>query len=93
MFLQFVGFMAGWNNPQGLSREASRGDGRTCHDLRHTIVFGASVIFPRGFTGGVELFPLALTAASFVALYCLKVGVIWVVLACGVVGVLRQQLF
>jgi chromate transporter len=136
MVLQFVGFMAGWNNPHhGMSREASailgallttyttflpcflfiflgapylerlRGDRRISAALAGVtaavvgvvfnlaLVFGAAVIFPRGFGGGVDLFSLALSSVAFVALYRFKAEVLWVVLACGAVGLLRRLFF
>jgi chromate transporter len=136
MVLQFVGFMAGWNNPHhGMSREASailgalvttyttflpcflfiflgapylerlRGNRRISAALAGVtaavvgvvfnlaLVFGATVIFPRGFGGGVNLFSLALSVVAFVALYRFKAEVLWVVLACGAVGLLRRLFF
>jgi chromate transporter len=57
------------------------------------LVFGAAVIFPRGFGGGVDGFSLALSAVAFVALYRFKAEVLWVVVACGAVGMLRRLFF
>ncbi|HVF44064.1 MAG TPA: chromate efflux transporter [Pyrinomonadaceae bacterium] len=136
MVLQFVGFMAGWNNPHaGMSREASailgalvttyttflpcflfiflgapylerlRGNRRLSAALAGVtaavvgvifnlaLIFGAAVIFPHGFAGGVDHFSLALSLIAFVALYRFKAEVLWVVLACGAVGVLRRLFF
>jgi chromate transporter len=128
MVLQFVGFMAGWNNPEGLSRplsavvgglvttyatflpcfififlgapyiEVLRGNksltgaltGITAAVvgvvLNLAIVFGAAVIWPRGLTDGTDFFALLMSAMAFVALYRLKAGVLWVVLAGGALG-------
>jgi chromate transporter len=136
MVLQFVGFMAGWNNPApGLSPAASgvvgalvttyvtflpcflfiflgapyvekvRGDlglagalaGVTAAVvgviLNLALVFGAAVVWPRGLTAAPEWFALALGAAAFVALYRLKVDVLWVVLAGGLLGLAKVSLF
>jgi chromate transporter len=57
------------------------------------LVFGVAVIFPRGLAGGVDLFPLALSVVAFVALYRFKAEVLWVVVACGAVGMLRRLFF
>ncbi|HWS90108.1 MAG TPA: chromate efflux transporter [Pyrinomonadaceae bacterium] len=128
MVLQFVGFMAGWNNPQGMSQTTSavvgglvttyatflpcfififlgapyievlRGNRNLSGALTGitaavvgvilnlALVFGAAVIWPRGLAGGADLFALAVSAASFVALYKLKADVLWVVLAGGALG-------
>jgi chromate transporter len=50
------------------------------------LVFGLAVLFPQGVGGGVNWFALVLSAASFVALYKLKIDALWVVLASGVIG-------
>jgi chromate transporter len=57
------------------------------------LIFGAAVIFPRGLTGGVDLFSLALSFVAFAALYRFKAEVLWVVLTCGAVGMLRRLFF
>lgn len=129
MVLQFVGFMAGWNNPPaGMSPVASgvmgalvttyvtflpcfvfifvgapyieviRGK-RGLADalagvtaavvgviLNLAILFGVAVIWPRGLAGGTNLFAALLSIAAFVALYRFKLGVLWVVLAGGLLG-------
>lgn len=61
--------------------------------LNLALVFGAAVILPRGFNGGPDLFALALTALAFFALYRLKIEVLWVVLAGGLLGLGRRLLF
>jgi chromate transporter len=61
--------------------------------LNLALVFGAAVILPRGLGGGPDLFALALTALAFVALYRLKIEVLWVVLAGGLLGLARGLLF
>ncbi|MBC7928990.1 MAG: chromate transporter, partial [Rubrivivax sp.] len=129
MVLQFVGFMAGWNNPPaGLSPAASgvigalvttyatflpcfvfifvgapyieviRGK-RGLADalagvtaavvgviLNLAILFGVAVIWPRGLAGGTNWFAALLSVAAFVALYRFKLGVLWVVLTGGLLG-------
>ena len=42
--------------------------------LNLALVFGAAVIWPHGFAGGVDWFAAALGAAAFVALYRFKAG-------------------
>jgi chromate transporter len=135
MVLQFIGFMAGWNNPQGLSPalsgtigallttyttflpcflfiflgapyiEVLRGNksltgaltGITASVvgviLNLALVFGAAVIWPGGLTGGTNWFAALMTVAAFIALYRLKVDVLWVVLTGGVIGLARILLF
>ena len=135
MVLQFVGFMAGWNNPQGLGQtwsavtgavvatyctflpcfififlgapyiEVLRGNKNLTGALAGVtaavvgvilnlaLVFGAAVIWPQGFAGSVNWFAAVLSALAFVALYRLKIDVLWVVLAGGAVGLCRTLLF
>ena len=136
MVLQFVGFMAGWNNPApGLSPAASgvlgalvttyvtflpcfvfifvgapyieviRGNRSLAGALAGVtaavvgvilnlaLVFGAAVIWPEGLSGGVNWFAAALGAAAFVALYRLKIDVLWVVIVGGLLGLARTYLF
>ena len=132
MVLQFVGFMAAWNqHPSEMGRTSSavlgallttyvtflpcfififlgapyievvRGkrnltgalSGVTAAVvgviLNLALVFGAAVIWPRGLSGGTDWFAALLGAAAFVALYRLKLGVLWVVLAGGLLGLAR----
>jgi len=132
MVLQFVGFMAGWNNPvDGMSPLASgivgalittyttflpsflfiflgapyieklRGSvylngalsGVTAAVvgviLNLALVFGAAVIFRDGFISDVNWFALILSVTAFIALFKLKVDVLWVVLTGGAVGLIR----
>jgi chromate transporter len=131
MVLQFVGFMAGWNNPQGMSQtwsavtgalvttyctflpcfififlgapyiEVLRGNrnltgaltGVTASVvgvvLNLALVFGAAVIWPHGFTGGADCFAALMSVAAFIALYRFKADVLWVVLAGGLIGLVR----
>ncbi|MDQ3133631.1 MAG: chromate efflux transporter [Acidobacteriota bacterium] len=56
--------------------------------LNLAIVFGAAVVFPRGLVGGADWFAAAISVAAFLALYKFKADVLWVVLACGVIGLL-----
>lgn len=134
MVLQFVGFMAAWNHPEGLSPTASaiigalvttwttflpcflfiflgapyiellRGNRRLSAALSGitaavvgvvlnlALVFGAAVIWPQGLAGGVDWFAALMSAIAFVALYRLKVDVLWVVIAGGLVGLARELL-
>lgn len=57
--------------------------------LNLAIVFGAAVIFPDCSAGAVNWFAAILTAVSFFALFQLKIGVLWVVIAGGLVGLFR----
>ncbi|HEX8500997.1 MAG TPA: chromate efflux transporter [Pyrinomonadaceae bacterium] len=61
--------------------------------LNLALVFGAAVIWPRGLAGGPDWFAAALGAAAFVALFRLKLDVLWVVLAGGLLGLARAYLF
>jgi chromate transporter len=61
--------------------------------LNLALVFGAAVIWPRGLGGGADLFAALLTVAAFVALYRIKLDVLWVVLAGGLLGLARVFLF
>jgi chromate transporter len=133
MVLQFIGFMAGWNNPaDGMSPltsgvigalittyttflpsflfiflgapyiEKLRGN-KTLNGslsgvtaavvgviLNLALVFGAAVIFTNGSGGNVNWFAAILSIAAFVALFRLKIDVLWVVIAGGVIGLLRS---
>lgn len=135
MVLQFVGFMAGWNNPPGgMSQTASaiagalittyttflpcflfiflgaphierlRGNKNLTGALSGitaaivgvilnlALVFGAAVIWPHGFAGATNWFAAGLSVVAFVALYRLKLDVLWVVLAGGALGFLHGWL-
>ncbi|HEX6124209.1 MAG TPA: chromate efflux transporter [Pyrinomonadaceae bacterium] len=132
MVLQFIGFMAGWNNPPlGMSPLASgvigalvatyttflpsfififlggpyieklRGNplltgalsGVTAAVvgviLNLALVFGAAVIFENG---AMNWFAVVMTVLSFIALFRLKIDVLWVVLGGGVIGLLKVWL-
>lgn len=131
MVLQFVGFMAGWNNPQGMSQTASAVTGalvttyvtflpcflfiflgapyieilRGNKDLTGALtgvtsavvgvilnlalVFGVAVILPQGFGGSVNWFAAVMSLAAFIALYRFKAEVLWVVLAGGLIGLVK----
>jgi len=136
MVLQFVGFMAGWNNPaDGMSPlmsgmigalittyatflpsfififlgapyiEKLRGNvslsgslsgvtaGIVGVILNLALVFGAAVILPDGFSGNINFFAVIISIAAFAALFLLKIEVLWVILAGGLVGLLRMLLF
>ena len=132
MVLQFVGFMAAWNNPANMNRTASAITGALITTyvtflpcflfifigapyievlrgnknltgalsgvtaavvgvvLNLALVFGAAVASPDGFGGDINWFALAFSAAAFTALYKFKIDVLWVVLAGGLVGLLRS---
>ena len=135
MVLQFIGFMAGWNHPEGMSQTASaivgalittyatflpcfffifigapyievlRGNrsltgalsGITAAVvgviLNLALVFGAAVIWPHGLASGTNWFAILLSLAAFIALYRFKADVLWVVIAGGLVGLVRMLLF
>ncbi|HEX8423766.1 MAG TPA: chromate transporter [Pyrinomonadaceae bacterium] len=61
--------------------------------LNLALVFGAAVIWPDGFSGGANLFAAIMSVAAFVALYRLKLDVLWVVLAGGALGFLHGRFF
>lgn len=125
MVLQFIGFMAGWNNPFGGFGPLGSGiigalittyttflpsfififvgapyieKLRTNQMLKETLtavtaavvgvilnlalVFGASVLFPQG----ADRFAVALAVIAFLLLFFTKIGVIWVVLGGGLIG-------
>ena len=54
--------------------------------LNLALVFGLAVIWPQGVRGGTNWFAAVMSLAAFIALYRLKVDVLWVVLAGGVIG-------
>jgi chromate transporter len=133
MVLQFIGFMAGWNNPPaGMSPAASgvvgalvttyatflpcflfiflgapyierlRGNRSLAGALTSVtaavvgvilnlaLVFGVAVIAPNGMAGNISWFSAVLSVGAFAALYRLKVDVLWVVLAGGLIGLGRM---
>ena len=134
MVLQFIGFMTGWNNPQGMTQTASaitgalittyvtflpcfififlgapyievlRGNKNLTGALNGVtaavvgvilnlaLVFGAAVVWPQGFSGGTDWFAAVLSVVAFLALYRLKVDVLWVVLTGGLIGLGRTLL-
>lgn len=135
MVLQFVGFMAAWNNPPvGMSPLVSGVIGALITTwttflpsfififlgapyieklrsskllggalsavtaavvgviLNLAIVFGIAVIMPTNSFGDVNWFAVALSIAAFVALFRLKVDVLWVVLAGGLIGLVKVWL-
>jgi chromate transporter len=60
--------------------------------LNLALLFGAAVIWPHGLTGGVNWFAAALGVAAFLALYRFKLDVLWVVLAGGLLGLVKTFL-
>ncbi|HMQ02495.1 MAG TPA: chromate efflux transporter [Pyrinomonadaceae bacterium] len=129
MVLQFVGFMAGWNNPFGGFGPLGSGvigamittyatflpsfififagapyveKLRKNQMLKETLlavtaavvgvilnlalVFGASVLFPQDFPGIVDWFAAGLAIFAFLVSYFTKIGVVWAVLGCGLIG-------
>lgn len=60
--------------------------------LNLALVFGSTVIRPEGIGGKINGFAVVLGIAAFVALYRLKVGVQWVVLAGGLIGLVWTAL-
>jgi chromate transporter len=134
MVLQFIGFMAGWNHPQGLSPimsgitgalvttyatflpcfffiflgaphiEVLRGNKNLTGALTGitaavvgvilnlALVFGAAVLWPKGVQGPINWFAVIMGVAAFVALYRMKIDVLWIVLAGGLIGLGRELL-
>jgi chromate transporter len=132
MVLQFVGFMAGWNHPQGLTPVASGITGALITTwttflpcfififlgaphieslrgnenlkgaltsitaaivgviLNLALIFGAAVIWPKGF--GTDWFAAGMSVAAFAALFRLKMNVLWVVLIGGLIGLCRAAI-
>lgn len=135
MVLQFIGFMAAWNNPGDMNQTASAITGALITTyvtflpcflfifigapyievlrgnknltgalsgvtaavvgviLNLALVFGAAVIFPNGLTGNIDWFAAAMSVAAFIALYRFKADVLFVVLAGGLIGLLRMIFF
>src|SRR6185369_9488635 len=135
MVLQFVGFMAAWNHPDGVPQtlsaitggliatyttflpcfififlgapyiEVLRGNKNLTTALSGVtaavvgvvlnlaLVFGATVIWPGGFTNKMDWFAALMSVAAFVTLYRFKADVLWVVLAGGVIGLMRILIF
>ena len=60
--------------------------------LNLALVFGLAVISPQGLHGGINWFAAAMSVVAFIALYRLKVDVLWVVLAGGLIGLARVLL-
>lgn len=54
--------------------------------LNLAMVFGVAVVFPNGSFENINWLAAIITIVSFVALYRLKIDVLWVVLAGGIVG-------
>jgi chromate transporter len=132
MVLQFVGYMAGWNHPQGMTPEASATVGalvtsyvtflpsflfiflgapyiEALRGNRHltgaltgvtaavvgvilnlAVVFGTTVLLPRGVSDGPDWFAVVVTLGAVVAVFRLKLDIVWVVLLGGMAGVLRH---
>ncbi len=134
MVLQFIGFMAAWNNPQGMTQTASAVTGALLTTyvtflpcfffillgapyievlrgnknltgaltgvtasivgvvLNLALIFGATVIWPKGLGGGADWFAAVMVLAAFIALYRFKADVLWVVIVGGPIGLLRVLL-
>jgi len=130
MVVQYVGFVAAWNHPEGLPPLASGVLGAAVTTfvtflpcflfiflgapyievlranrsldaalsgvtsavvgviLNLALVFGAAVVLPDGGAGGLDWTALAIAALAFLALWRLRVDVLWVVLAGGILGLL-----
>jgi len=131
MVLQFVGYMAGWNHPEGMTAvksatvgalvttyvtflpsflfiflgapyiEALRGNRHATGALTGVtaavvgvilnlaVVFGAAVLLPGGISAGLDWFAVLVTIAAAVAVFRLKLDIVWVVLLGGVAGMSR----
>jgi len=135
MVLQFIGFMAAWNHPDGINQtlsaitgalvatyttflpcfififlgapyiEVLRGNRNLTTALSGVtaavvgvvlnlaLVFGATVIWPGGLTNKMDWFAALMSLAAFVALYRFKADVLRVVLAGGIIGLIRVLIF
>jgi chromate transporter len=61
--------------------------------LNLALVFGATVIWPGGLTARMDWFAALMSVVAFGALYRFKADVLWVVLAGGVIGLMRTAIF
>jgi chromate transporter len=61
--------------------------------LNLALVFGTAVIWPSGLMARMDWFAALMSVAAFVALYRYKADVLWVVLAGGVIGLIRTFIF
>lgn len=61
--------------------------------LNLALVFGAAVIWPGGLAARMDWFAALMSLAAFAALYRFKADVLWVVLAGGLIGLLRILIF
>ena len=128
MVLQFVGYIAGWNHPEGMTPSQSalvgalvttyvtflpcfififlgapyievlRGNKNLTGALTGVtaavvgvvlnlaVVFGITVLWPRGFDAGIDWIAVAMTIAALVALAALHVNIVWVIVAGGLLG-------
>ncbi len=128
MVVQFVGFMAAWNHPQGLDPLASAVTGALATTfvtflpcflfiflgapyieilrahrgldaalsgvtaavvgvvLNLALVFGAAVLLPGGAVGGVDWPAAGIALIAFLVLWRLRLEVLWVVVAGGLLG-------
>ena len=57
--------------------------------LNLALVFGATVIFPNGFGANLDWFALVLSIAAFIVLFRFKMDVLWLILAGGLLGLLK----
>jgi len=134
MVLQFVGFMAGWNHPEGMTPlgsatlgalvttyvtflpcffyillgapyvESLRGNRSLTSALSGitaavvgvilnlAVLFGLAVLLPGGQGHAPDWFALALALAAFAVLEWLGLDEVWVVIAGGLIGLLRAVL-
>ncbi len=61
--------------------------------LNLALVFGVAVIFPAGSVSNPDWFAAVMSLVSFVALYKFKAEVLWVVVAGGLIGLLKTLSF
>lgn len=60
--------------------------------LNLAMFFAYHVFWPDGFQGGFQSFAMLLGVAAFFALFRFRIGIITVVLTCGIIGILYQQM-
>ena len=61
--------------------------------LNLALVFGGTVIWPDGLTGGTNWFALLVSVGAFIALRRFKADVVWVVVIGGLIGFTQMMIF
>ncbi len=58
--------------------------------LNLALFFAYHVFWPQGYAAGLDVFPVLVSVAAFIALMRFNVGVVWVIAACAVLGILHS---